>query len=328
MQNKIVWIHSYDTRIKGGGVFMFQQLDYLKKFNIQVTVHYLSRLFNPIIFLSNYFKLRIAHREHIVHAQYGSGTAFFTSLLITKKKIVSIRGSDWYTLSGEVSLQEKLRSKISHFLTLISLNRFDEIIVMSERMKMELTIANANIEQKIRVVTDGIDLDMFYPIDKVSAKNSLGFELSRFLVGVGSIVEGNPIKRISLVKKAVEILSVNYPIELFVLTDIEHSEMNLYVNCCDVIVLTSIYEGWPNIIKEGLACNVPFISTDVSDLHLITNDKSSGCFITSDNVEHLAHLILDMYKAKVSGKNWDTRKFVLSFELSKTLMSLISSYKI
>jgi glycosyltransferase involved in cell wall biosynthesis len=268
----------------------------------------------------------VVFKDDIIHAQYGSGTAFFSSLLNAKKKIVSIRGSDWYILRKVGSFKERLWSRISHILTLVSLKKFDVIIVMSQRMKFDLIKTNPELEFKIRVLTDGIDLDLFYPIDKKFSKKKLGIESSKFLVGIGSVDEHNSIKRISIVRKAVELLSQNYPIELFLLTNIEHSQMNYYLNCCDVVVLTSVYEGWPNIIKEGLACNVPFISTDVSDLGLIAFDSSSGCKITSDSVEDVALSIQQMYFDIKSGKTWDTRKFVLPFDLNQAVASLISLY--
>lgn len=327
MENKVIWFHTYNTKVDGGGIFMLQQIKFFQKHGIQITLCFLNKLYNPFGLIRNYFKYRVAFKNEIIHAQYGSGTSFFTSFLRAKKKIVSIRGSDWYTLNSVGSFKERFWSKISHFLTSVSLNKFDVIIVMSQRLKSDLIKANPILENKIYVLTDGVDLDLFYPIDKKLAKSSFGIDSSKFLVGIGSIDENNSIKRIAIVRKAIDLLNQTYPIELFVLTNIEHSKMNLHINCCDVIVLTSIYEGWPNIIKEGLACNVPFISTDVSDLSLIAFDNTSGCIITSDSIQDLANNILKMYFDNCRGKTYDTRKFVLEFELNKAVISLISLYK-
>lgn len=323
----VIWIHTYNIDIKGGGIFMLQQIKFLEKYNAKIELQRFDKLYHPFYFIYNFFKYRNKFKSKIIHAQYGSGTAFFTSFLKTRKKIVSLRGSDWYVLNGVGNWKERLRSRISHTLTCFSLQRFDEIIVMSERMKAEVLSYNPSLENKVKVVIDGIDTDLFFPLNKDMARNKLAIQKDLFLVGIGSIDENNSIKRIRNVKKAVELLKNEYNIQLLVLTNIEHSNMNLYLNSCDVLVLTSVYEGWPNIIKEGLACNIPFVSTDVSDLHLIASDKTSGCLITKPSPEDIAKGILEIYKSKSLKKIWETRKFISKFTIDESVKLLLESYK-
>jgi teichuronic acid biosynthesis glycosyltransferase TuaC len=324
---KIIWVHKFNLNIKGGGIFMFQQIPFLKKKDIEVNLVDLNEHLSIRFIIELFFFKRFMFKEYIVHAQYGSGTAFFTSFLNAKKKIVSIRGSDWYLIPFTGGFKNFLHSKISIFLTRISLKNFDEIIVMSHSMRNEILSYNLNYKSKIHVVTDGIDLNKFYPIDKVLAKNQIGVNPFLFFVGVGSIQEGNSIKRIYLVKKAVEILKKKYPIEIHVLTGINPDEMNLHINVCDIMVLTSIYEGWPNIIKEGLACNVPFLSTDVSDLHEIANEKSSGCLICTDDIDDITRKLEVFYLENLKNKTYLTRKFVENLNIITCVDNLIEIYK-
>ncbi|MEA5409980.1 glycosyltransferase [Haloarculaceae archaeon H-GB2-1] len=39
--------------------------------------------------------------------------------------------------------------------------------------------------------------------------------------------------------------------------------MPVWMNAADVLLLTSKREGFPNTVKEALACNLPVVSTDV-----------------------------------------------------------------
>ena len=76
-------------------------------------------------------------------------------------------------------------------------------------------------------------------------------------------------------------------------TDIDNDSMAEVYNAVDICLLTSTHEGWPNCIKEAMSCNVPFVSTDVSDLSLIAN-KTKTCFISSDNPTDISNKILNI----------------------------------
>jgi len=87
-------------------------------------------------------------------------------------------------------------------------------------------------------------------------------------------------KNSSLAFKAIEILKGNYSINLIELKALERQHVNLLLNCVDLLLMTSLYEGSPQIIKEAMACNCPIVTTDVGDVIEILN-KVEGCFVTS-----------------------------------------------
>ena len=59
-------------------------------------------------------------------------------------------------------------------------------------------------------------------------------------------------------------------LRLKILSDIPHAMVPLHIAACDVILCTSKSEGWPNSVKEAMACGLPFVATDVSDLQEIS----------------------------------------------------------
>lgn len=68
--------------------------------------------------------------------------------------------------------------------------------------------------------------------------------------------------------------------ELNVVTGMEFDLVPYYMYASDVLLLTSLSEGSPNVIKEAMACNLPIVSTDVGDVkEVISNTK--GCCIAS-----------------------------------------------
>ena len=92
-----------------------------------------------------------------------------------------------------------------------------------------------------------------------------------------------------LAKKSFELLDDSNS-ELKVLEDVPNDLVPLYLNASDVVLLTSRWEGSPNVIKEAMACNRPILSTNVGDVScLLSNVK--GCNIVEVNVQDIAEKI-------------------------------------
>ena len=62
------------------------------------------------------------------------------------------------------------------------------------------------------------------------------------------------------------------------LGEINNTDIPNILNCADVFVFASFYEGSPNVIKEAIACNIPVISTDVGDVKNVL-DGVDNCYI-------------------------------------------------
>lgn len=53
---------------------------------------------------------------------------------------------------------------------------------------------------------------------------------------------------------------------------------------CDLLVLTSEHEGFPNVILEGMAANLPIVTSDVGDSKNIVIDGLNGFVLAGDNI--------------------------------------------
>ncbi|MBQ0154891.1 MAG: glycosyltransferase [Bacteroidales bacterium] len=67
-------------------------------------------------------------------------------------------------------------------------------------------------------------------------------------------------------------------IELIAVYNKTPQEVAQYMNAADCLLLTSMSEGSPNVIKEAMACNCPIVTTDVGDVQERL-DGLSGCFV-------------------------------------------------
>lgn len=301
--NRILWVHNFEPGKAKGGGWMYNQHAFLKD---DVDLYYAYGLRNPLMIIVHYFRLlKIIDNYALVHAQYGSMVGFLAGLM-PLPKLLSLKGSDWYKTYAN-NFKDKLRVALGLALTRISLKYlFKDVIVMSNRMKREVSAIYPGLN--INVIVDPIDLDKFIPDDNHNR------ETKNILFATVSLE--SPVKRYALAKKAFDIVKQTIPeAHWHVMNNIPHENVNNFVNQADVILLTSTHEGWPNVVKESLACNVPFVATDVSDLKEIA-DVTANCFVVDADPVKLAEAVI---KTISIGKTQNLRQFVEPFEMIATI---------
>jgi glycosyltransferase involved in cell wall biosynthesis len=206
----------------------------------------------------------------IVHSHYaysGILATFATRLPI----VVSLMGSDLYS------------KKISRaFIRLFCRLSWKAVIVKSEKMYQHLKIRTAYI------IPNGVDFNLFREISKENAKRRVKFNDKQHIVFLTKDSQQKE-KNYSLAQEAYSRLNTN-SVELNLVENVSFSEVPYYINASDVILLTSLWEGSPNIIKEAMACNCPIVSTDVGDVKKNVGD-TNGCYVASFNAQDIADKI-------------------------------------
>ena len=192
----------------------------------------------------------------LVHAQWAqSAIAALPSKL---PLVVTFRGSD---VEGIVSARRRrtasgwLLQKIAWSVARVA----NEAILVAARMERRLP------RRDYHVIPSGLDLELFEPCPQPEAQARLGLAPGRRYILFAASPD-KPEKRFSLARAAVDRLDPDSRAELIVAAGIDPRLMPLYMNACDVLLLTSAQEGSPNVVKEALACNLPVVSTDVGDV--------------------------------------------------------------
>lgn len=330
---KIVWIHSFDRKAnQNAGVFMFQLMDALKLRGIEI-----DELYTGKITLFNLFsKIRhfraLTKKYDIIHAQYGSGCGLLTSFL-KGKKILTLRGSDWYVSKKSDSVFSYIHTRLAVLMTKLSLYRYDRIITMSNKMTSEIKQSYPRVKIKIDSIMDGIDLNKFSPkIRKEERRKIDKHDDSTPWILFSSVAEKNPLKRFDLAQKAFFLAKKEIPnLQLKFMNGVSHENVPGFIACCDVILLTSTHEGWPNIIKEGLALNIPFVSTNVSDLKNISQYEES-CTVVEENINEeimVSELSQGIIKAiQIKNNNiLDFKKYTSSMSMYNIVNQIIDVYR-
>jgi N-acetyl sugar amidotransferase len=251
-------------------------------------------------YLKNITKLWKAVKRNkydIVHAHYGPSG--FVALFQRKVPvIITFHGSD---------INQKKTLLISNIVSLLA----DYRIFVSPLLYEKLLIKP---RKNYSVIPCGIDLGTFFPIDKIYARRKMDLKENQAYILFSSSFS-NPVKNYSLAKQAMSLIPDAILLEL---KDKSREEVNLLLNAVDVLLLTSPYEGSPQVIKEGMACNCPIVSTNAGDVKEIIN-KTDYCFISEGVPGEIAEKVSLIINHKVRTEG---RKSITSFD-NKTIASKI-----
>lgn len=264
--------------------FVLEQVNALKKKGIEFDFFQIKGK-GIIGYLNNYKRLIEQIKSigpDIVHAHYGlSGL-----LAVFQRKIpvvTTFHGSDINVTKN------RILSKIADLLSAVS-------IFVSIDLAIKLN------KKKPNVIPCGVDLDVFYPVDKNATRLKLGMSLHKKYLLFSSSFK-NTVKNYPLAKAAIAKIP-NDDIELIELKGFDRVKVALLMNAVDAVLLTSFTEGSPQFIKEAMACNTPIISTNVGDVAEIIKDID-GCYLTNNRPEDVASNIQKALKFnnKTNGRN-------------------------
>jgi glycosyltransferase involved in cell wall biosynthesis len=150
---------------------------------------------------------------------------------------------------------------------------------------------NSNIKvfpnKKHSIISCGVDLNSFFPMDKSDCRKILNLSLEKKLVLFGTSFDYGIRKNYDLAAKAIALIE---DVELIEIKNINRDKVNLLMNACDVLLMTSFFETGPQVVKEGMACNCPIVTTDVGDVREVMGD-TEGCYITTYEPEDVAEKI-------------------------------------
>ena len=257
--------------------FIVRQVEYLRKAGVDVDVFSFRGAKNPLNYARAWGQVRqllkVNQKYDLIHAQFGQSA--FLALPLPCPLVVTYHGSDVlgivdaqgnYTLAGWA---------LRLFSQLVSFSASGVIVVSKE-------IGQSLPRRDFHIIPSGLNMEMFVPMPKADACRKIGLDENRrfILFGASPSVAR---KRFALAQSAFRLVAGQVPnAELISLNHVPHNLVPFYVNASDVLLLVSLHEGSPNVVKEALACNVPVVSTDTGDVRELIG-AIEGCVLCDDD---------------------------------------------
>lgn len=164
------------------------------------------------------------------------------------------------------------------------------------------SVAKAKPKNRFSLLPCGVDITALQLTGRLEARQRLGLDPNkRYVLFAGGF--DNAVKDPSLAKQVFAMLG-DRDAELLELKGYSREEVTLLMCASNCLLMTSVTEGSPQVIKEALACGCPIVSVDVGDVKERIKDVE-GCFVSETrNPEALLNLLVDAmaFDGKTKGR--------------------------
>jgi glycosyltransferase involved in cell wall biosynthesis len=223
--------------------------------------------------------IRVIHKENpdIIYSRHWptkTPTAFAARLL--GKKVVLSEANNLI-----LYMAYNNNGRISSFLKNIACRLADKIVAVSQGVA-DCLEQLFNINSNIMVIHNGFDLEMIEEKSREETSHPWFKEEEPIVVAVGRLVNQ---KGFSFLLEAIELANRKTPVRLIIIGDGElkaklekqAEEIAIkgkvdfigvkknpfaYMARCDLFVLSSVFEGFPNVLVESMALGLPVIATN------------------------------------------------------------------
>ncbi|WP_081212173.1 glycosyltransferase [Salegentibacter sediminis] len=253
---KVLIVHS-GTQNKTSA-YIKEQVDSLISLGLEINYFTITKkgVKGYLSHLPKLYKKINEFKPDIIHAHYGI-SGLFANLQRKIPVITSFHGSDVYKSKNVVL------SKIAYYLS-------KETIFVSSKLKTKFGVKRGNI------ITCGVDMNLFKPASPL-------FERESIILFSGSA--DNKVKNYPLANEGVKIFNNHFvKCDLhFRLTELKNKsrkEVVHLMNTAQLLLITSIYEGSSQVLKEAMACNCPVVTTNVGSVRdLISKESKAGIIV-------------------------------------------------
>jgi glycosyltransferase involved in cell wall biosynthesis len=189
----------------------------------------------------------------VVHAHYGL-SAWPAMAVRGAKRVLTCHGTD-------------LRHPRTRRITLAALGRLDLVATASASLARE--IPGAGSTRRVAVLPCGVSVERFRPMPRREAREALGLDPDEPFL----LFPADPARAVKRFDRAREAAG---GARIVALGHTPATELPLWVNAANAVVVPSEAEGFGLAVLEALACDVPVLATPVG-VHGLALDGIEGC---------------------------------------------------
>lgn len=249
------------------GVFIKRQVQSVIDRGIQCDVLFVRGYRSPLAYplagaLLGSWNLRRPRRYRLVHA-HGGEAAISARFFVRAPLLASYLGSDLAgapLADGTVTRSWSWRARAVRAVARTAQATITKSAAMEELLPPGARSRNV-------VLPNGVDRELFSPQPRAQARAVLGWPEDERIVLFASASVSSPNKRFDLAQAACARAATRLDsIRLEVAESVEPERMPILMSAADCLLLTSVTEGSPNVVKEALACDLPVVATPVGDV--------------------------------------------------------------
>lgn len=252
------------------GLFVKEQVDSIKAerrnwevdvFNIKGNVQR-SYYFTSILAIRRLLKNK---QYDLIHIHFGLSGLFLLFLKMKNRPIIcTFHGSD-ISANSKKNLIKRISMQVA--------KKCSRLLVLNESMVNTISALNVPFD----VLPCGVNCDFFLNRDRDVS------DLKKIRIGFPSTPE-RPEKNYSLFERIVNAIKRELLVEVEVVffKDLTRLQVLENLNTIDVLLMTSNYEGSPQIIKEAMACNTKIVTRDVGDVRWLLDKVQNAEVIEFD----------------------------------------------
>lgn len=267
-------------------------------------------------------------KPDVIHVHYGSSTALLVAL--AKKScpwLVTLGGSDILGHPNK-GFYWRIREYFAVKLTKISIRYATAIICVSKNLSKAVPEKD---RAKVEIIPRGIDTSFFRPKKKIDARKEIGWRENGIYV-LFSIPRVNAeVKNLPLAREVIGELSRHgfKQVALEILQFKPREYIRQAMNAADVLLVTSLHEGSPNIVKESMACNLSIVSVNCGDV----KERLEGvtdCYVSKKyDAKELAELVKKVLKkaTRSNGNEMLNKQGITSDNISQRIIDLYNKVR-
>jgi len=183
------------------------------------------------------------------------------------------------------------------------------IVVNSDWMRKKVNQGILKDSLSVNVISNGVDLDIYRPIDKQKARERLGLPANETILLWGAASLGNLRKGYSYTARAMDLIQKNGKNEPLLITMGKEKRMDekyplgkvkhfgfvqdptrqaLMYSAADLFLCSTLADAQPQTAVESLACGTPVIAYDIGPMPELIQEGKTGFIVPEVSVESLA----------------------------------------